>query len=56
VTAVSLDIGGDEAVSTELELVRLTFGKVRMTYHHKAATGAAAQTGFGWDLSAGEAL
>lgn len=56
VTAVSLDVGGDEAVSTELEQVRLTFGKVRMTYHHKSATGAAAQTGFGWDLSAGEAL
>jgi type VI secretion system Hcp family effector len=56
VVAVGLDIGGDEAVSTELEQVRLSFGKVRMTYHHKTATGALAQTGFGWDLAAREPL
>ena len=56
VVAVNLDIGGDEAVSIEQEQVRLAFGKVRMTYHHKSATGAPAQTGFGWDLAAGEPL
>lgn len=56
VVAVLLDIGGDEAVSTELEQVRLTFGKVRMAYHHKTATGAFTQTAFGWDLAAGEPL
>jgi type VI secretion system Hcp family effector len=56
VVAVGVEIGGDEAVSTELEQVRLSFGKVRMTYHHKAASGALAQTGFGWDLAAGGPL
>ena len=56
VVSVGVEVGGDEAVSTELEQVRLSFGKVRMTYLHKSATGAAAQTGFGWDLAAGEAL
>jgi type VI secretion system secreted protein Hcp len=56
VVAAGLEIGGDEAVSVELEQVRLTFGKVRMTYHHKGATGAPTQTGFGWDLGVGEPL
>lgn len=56
VTAVSLELGGDEAVSTEVEHLRLTFGKVRMTYQQKSATGAPAQIGFGWDLGAGAAI
>ena len=56
VVAVGLEVGGDEAVSTEIEQVRLSFGKVRMTYQQKSATGAPAQTGFGWDLGAGEAI
>lgn len=53
VVAVNVEVGGDEAASTELEHVRLSFGKVRMTYHHKTASGALAQAGFGWDLAAG---
>lgn len=56
VVGVGVEVGGDEATSTELEQVRLSFGKVRMTYLHKAASGASSQTGFGWDLAAGEAL
>lgn len=56
VVAAGVEFGGDEAVYTEVEHVRLAFGKIRMTYMHKAATGALAQTGFGWDLAAGEAL
>jgi hypothetical protein len=54
--AAGVAIGGDEAPSTELEQVRFAFGRIRMTYLHKAATGVPAQTGFGWDLAAGEAL
>lgn len=56
VVAAGVEIGGDEAVSTEIEQVRLAFGKIRMTYLHKSATGAAAQVGFGWDLAGETAL
>lgn len=56
VVGVEVEIGGHEASSIEVEHVRLNFGKVRMAYHHKAASGALAQTGFGWDLAAGGPL
>jgi type VI secretion system Hcp family effector len=56
VVGVGVDVGGDEAVSTEVEQVRLAFSKIRMTYLHKSAVGAAVQTGFGWDIAAGETL
>jgi type VI secretion system secreted protein Hcp len=56
VTAVGLELGGDEAVSTEIEQVRLTFAKVRMIYQHKSATGVPTPIGFGWDLGAGGAI
>lgn len=56
VVAVGLEIGGDEAVPTEIEQVRLSFGRIRMVHHHKSAAGPFTQTGFGWDLAAGEPL
>lgn len=56
VTAVALELGGDEAVATELEQVRLTFGKVRMIYQQKSPSGTPTPIGFGWDLGAGASI